>query len=54
MDISWIFTTPGIGGIIAATVLLSAAVIYIGLTRWILQGGREEAPPWEQMGWPFK
>ena len=54
MNISWIFTTPGIGGIIAVTVLLGAAVIYIGLTRWILQGGREEAPPWEQMGWPFK
>ena len=54
MNISWIFTTPGIGGIIAVTELLGAAVIYIGLTRWILQGGREEVPPWEQMGWPFK
>ena len=54
MNISWIFTTPGIGGIIAVAVLLSAAAIYIGLTHWILQGGREEAPPWEQMGWPFK
>ena len=54
MGISWIFTTPGIGGIIATAVLLTAAVIYIGLIRWILHGGREEAPPWEQMGWPFK
>jgi hypothetical protein len=49
-----IFTTPGIGGIIVATVMLSAAAIYVGLTRWILQGGREEAPPWERMGWPFE
>ena len=54
MDISAIFTTPGIGGIIATTVLLSAAVIYFSLTRWILQGGQEEEAPWEQMGWPFK
>ena len=36
------------------TVLLGAAAIYLGLTYWILQGGQEEEPPWEQMGWPFK
>ena len=54
MTISAIFTTPGIGGIIATAVLLSAAVVYFGLTYWILQGGREERPHWERMGWPFK
>ncbi|MBU0703737.1 MAG: hypothetical protein KKC18_07705 [Chloroflexi bacterium] len=54
MTISAIFTTPGIGGIIAITVLLGAAAIYFGLTHWILQGGREDEPPWERMRWPFK
>jgi hypothetical protein len=54
MTVSSIFTTPGIGGIIATVVLLGAAAIYLGLTRWILQGGREEQPPWERMGWPFE
>ena len=54
MDISVIFTAPGIGGIIAITVLLCAAAVYFSLTRWILQGGREEEPPWERIGWPFK
>lgn len=54
MTISEVFTTPGIGGVIAVAVLLGAAAIYLGLTRWILQGGREEEPPWERMGWPFE
>ena len=54
MNVSWIFTTPGIGGIIAVTVLSSAIAIYFGLTRWILRGGREDVPPWERMGWPFE
>jgi len=54
MTISEVFTTPGIGGIITVAVLLGAAAIYLGLTRWILQGGREEEPPWERMGWPFE
>jgi hypothetical protein len=54
MSISAIFTTPGIGGAIVTLVLSGAVVIYIGLTRWILQGGREEEPPWERMGWPFE
>jgi hypothetical protein len=54
MNISWIFSTPGIGGIIVTVVMLSAAAIYVGLTRWILQGGLEEKPPWERRGWPFK
>jgi hypothetical protein len=54
MSISDVFTAPGFGSLIVAVVLLCAAVIYVGLTRWILQGGREEAPPWERMGWPFE
>jgi hypothetical protein len=54
MNISALFTTPGIGGIIAATVLFSAAVVYFGLTYWILRGGQEEEPRWERMGWPYK
>ncbi len=54
MTIAAIFTTPGIGGIIATTVLLGAVGIYVGLTRWILQGGQEDDPPWERMGWPFE
>lgn len=48
------FTTPGIGGLVATVVLLSAAAVYVALTRWILQGGQEEKPPWERMGWPFE
>jgi len=54
MTVGEIFTTPGIGGIIVVTVMLSAAAIYVGLTRWILQGGQEERPQWERRGWPFK
>jgi hypothetical protein len=54
MTISALFTTPGIGGIIATVVLLSAATVYAGLTYWILQGGQKERPPWERMGWPYR
>ncbi len=54
MNISTFFTMPGIGGLFAIIVLLTAAVIYFSLARWVLQGGREEEPPWERMGWPFK
>jgi hypothetical protein len=54
MNVGTIFTTPGIGGLIATIVLLVAAVTYLILTRWIMRGGREEEPPWERMGWPFK
>ncbi len=54
MTISTFFTTPGLGGIFAITVLLSAAVTYFSLTRWILRGGQEEGQPWERMGWPFE
>ena len=53
MDIGAIFTTPGIGGLIAVVVLGCATVLYIGLTVWILRGVREAEPPWERMGWPF-
>jgi hypothetical protein len=52
--ISLLFTTPGIGGIIATVVLVGAAVVYVGLIRWILQGARKEQPSYERMGWPFK
>jgi hypothetical protein len=52
--ISALFTTPGIGGIIATVVLVSATAIYVGLIRWVLQGGREDQPPYERMGWPFE
>jgi hypothetical protein len=54
MTISDLFTIPGIGGIIATAVLLSAAAVYAGLTYWILRGGQEERPPWERMGWPYR
>jgi hypothetical protein len=54
MNVSQIFTTPGVGGIIVVIVLSSAAIVYLGLTRWILRGGREDAPPWERLGWPFE
>jgi hypothetical protein len=54
MTISALFTTPGIGGLIATTLLLIAAVIYFGLTYWILRGGQEEKRHWERMGWPYK
>ena len=53
MGIAMIFTTPGIGGLIAISVLGFASVLYVGLTYWILQGGREDEPPWEHMDWPF-
>jgi len=42
MNIGAIFTTPGIGGIIAIVVLVSAVVIYTGLTYWIMHGGKKE------------
>ncbi|MDP1714367.1 MAG: hypothetical protein Q8L41_06425 [Anaerolineales bacterium] len=34
--------TPGIGGIVAISVITTAAVIYFFLTRWILYGNKEE------------
>lgn len=52
--ISRLFTTPGIGGIIAVVVLVGATAVYAGLIRWILQGGQEERPRDERMGWPFE
>ena len=42
MNIGAIFTTPGIGGIITIVVLVSAVVIYAGLTYWIMHGGKKE------------
>jgi hypothetical protein len=54
MTVGEIFTTAGVGGLIVTIVLLSAATVYVVLTRWILQGGKEDKPPWEQMGWPFE
>lgn len=35
------FTTPGIGGLVVIIVIGLAATVYIGLTRWILQGGQK-------------
>lgn len=52
--ISAALTTPGIGGIIATVVLTGAAAVYVGLIRWVIQGGQEEQPPYERMGWPFE
>jgi hypothetical protein len=52
--ISALFTTPGIGGIIATVVLASATATCVGLIRWVLQGGQEDQPPYERMGWPFE
>ena len=54
MNLSWFFTTAGVGGIVVSVLLLSAAAIYFGLIRWILRGGEEERPPGERMGWPFE
>lgn len=39
--ISLFFTDDGPGGIFAIMVLFFALVIYYGLTRWILRGGKE-------------
>jgi hypothetical protein len=52
--ISALLTTPGIGGIVVTVVLVSATAIYVGLIRWVLEGGREEQPPYRRMGWPFE
>lgn len=52
--ISALFTTPGIGGIIATVVLVGATAVYVGLVRWVLQGGREDEAPYERLGWPFE
>jgi hypothetical protein len=34
-------TNAGPGGIFAMSILLLALLIYLGLTRWILRGGKE-------------
>lgn len=40
--VSAFFTSPGPGGVIILVVLVGALFIYIGLTRWILRGGKEQ------------
>ena len=40
--ISAFFTTSSPGGVVVIVVFLTAAVIYYRLTRWILDGGKEE------------
>lgn len=35
------FTSPGPGGLVVIFVIGLATTIYIGLTRWILQGGQK-------------
>lgn len=36
------FTSSGPGGVVVVSVIVLAATIYYLLTRWILEGGREE------------
>ena len=43
MDISAIFTESGPGSVIALSVYTTALLIFIGLTRWILTGGKNES-----------
>lgn len=35
------FTAPGPGGLVVIFIIGLAATIYIGLTRWIIQGGQK-------------
>lgn len=37
-----LFTSSGPGGVVVIVVIGLAAIIYFWLTRWILQGGKEE------------
>lgn len=39
--LSFFFTDDGPGGIFAMMILLLALLIYFGLTRWIVRGGKE-------------
>ncbi len=34
------FDSPGPGGVIVVTVLCVAILVYIGITRWIISGGK--------------
>ncbi len=36
--------TPGIGGMVAISVITLAAIVYFLLARWILKGDKKEAP----------
>lgn len=40
--ISKLFTSSGPGGVVVMAVISVAAVIYFQLTRWILDGGKDE------------
>jgi hypothetical protein len=36
------FTSSSLGGVVVIVVFLTASYIYFRLTRWILDGGKEE------------
>ncbi|MEW6406513.1 MAG: hypothetical protein AB1649_32415 [Chloroflexota bacterium] len=40
MDIGAIFTQPGYGSVIVLSVYTLAMLIFVGLTRWIIGGGK--------------
>jgi len=40
--IKFFFTSSSIGGVVVIVVFLTASYIYYRLTRWILDGGKEE------------
>ena len=40
--ISSFFTNSSPGGVVAIVVFLAASYVYYRLTRWILDGGKEE------------
>ena len=39
--VQFFLTDDGPGGIFAMSILLLALLIYFGLTRWIIRGGKE-------------
>jgi hypothetical protein len=42
MDIGAIFTQPGYGSVIVLSVYSLALLIFVGLIRWIIGGGKTE------------
>lgn len=36
------FTSSGTGGVVVIVVFLTASMIYYRITRWIIDGGKEE------------
>ncbi len=38
------FTSPGPGGVVVIVLMAVAALVYIRITRWILQGTEEKDP----------